>query len=74
MCKLLSNKLINNDNIQKNFSADCEKCFGLCCVALPNAKSADFAFNKDGGTPCRNLQADYRCGIHKNLGSVKVHC
>jgi uncharacterized protein YjbI with pentapeptide repeats len=67
MCKLLSNKLINNDNIQKNFSADCEKCFGLCCVALPYAKSADFAFNKDGGTPCRNLQADYRCGIHKNL-------
>lgn len=62
----MSNKLSNN-NIQKNFSADCEKCFGLCCVALPYAKSADFAFNKDGGTPCQNLQADYRCGIHKNL-------
>lgn len=49
------------------YSADCEKCFGLCCVALPYAKSADFAFNKDGGTPCQNLNADYRCDIHKNL-------
>ncbi|MDN3018269.1 pentapeptide repeat-containing protein [Paenibacillus sp. BSR1-1] len=47
--------------------ADCENCFGLCCVALPYAKSADFAFDKEGGTPCRNLQSDYRCGIHKNL-------
>lgn len=47
--------------------AECENCFGLCCVALPYAKSADFAFDKDGGIPCRNLQTDYRCGIHKNL-------
>ncbi|CAH0261926.1 hypothetical protein SRABI96_03451 [Peribacillus sp. Bi96] len=58
---------LNNDNIQNEFSADCKKCFGLCCVALPYAKSADFALNKDGGTPCKNLQSDYRCGIHKNL-------
>ncbi|AZB41709.1 pentapeptide repeat-containing protein [Bacillus sp. FJAT-42376] len=47
--------------------ADCENCFGLCCVALPYAKSADFPIDKDGGTPCRNLQADYRCGIHQAL-------
>ncbi|MGX6444851.1 pentapeptide repeat-containing protein [Neobacillus sp. K501] len=50
-----------------HLKADCESCFGLCCVALPYAKSADFAFDKDGGTPCSNLQADYRCGIHSNL-------
>lgn len=47
--------------------ADCENCFGLCCVALPFAASADFAMNKDAGVPCSNLQADYRCGIHTNL-------
>jgi uncharacterized protein YjbI with pentapeptide repeats len=47
--------------------ADCENCFGLCCVALPYAHSADFALNKDGGTPCPNLQSDYRCGIHESL-------
>jgi uncharacterized protein YjbI with pentapeptide repeats len=63
----LSNELTNKGNILKNLRADCENCFGLCCVALPFAKSADFEFDKDGGTPCPNLQSDYRCGIHKNL-------
>ncbi|KSU84475.1 Pentapeptide repeat-containing protein [Fictibacillus enclensis] len=47
--------------------ADCDQCFGLCCVALPFAKSADFALNKDSGTPCPNLQHDNKCGIHQNL-------
>ncbi|PGC27649.1 oxetanocin A resistance protein [Bacillus pseudomycoides] len=47
--------------------ADCESCFGLCCVALPFAVSADFAINKDAGKPCSNLQSDFRCSIHKNL-------
>ncbi|MDZ5607958.1 pentapeptide repeat-containing protein [Bacillus pseudomycoides] len=47
--------------------ADCENCFGLCCVALPFAASADFAVNKDAGKPCSNLQSDFRCSIHKNL-------
>lgn len=55
------------DDILNHLSTDCENCFGLCCVALPYAKSADFAFDKDSGTPCRNLQGDYRCGIHKDL-------
>jgi uncharacterized protein YjbI with pentapeptide repeats len=49
------------------YGADCQNCFGLCCVALPYAKSADFAFDKNGGTPCQNLQNDYRCRIHHNL-------
>ncbi|MBT2699122.1 pentapeptide repeat-containing protein [Bacillus sp. ISL-40] len=56
----------NNANLKK-FSADCENCFGLCCVALPYAKSADFALDKEAGTPCPNLKSDYRCVIHKNL-------
>ncbi|MFJ8630505.1 pentapeptide repeat-containing protein [Streptomyces sp. NPDC093568] len=46
---------------------DCANCFGLCCVALPFTASADFALNKDAGTPCRNLQDDHRCGIHARL-------
>ncbi|MEU5995667.1 pentapeptide repeat-containing protein [Spirillospora sp. NPDC047418] len=47
--------------------ADCASCFGLCCVALPFAKSADFAMDKDAGEPCRNLLADFRCGVHTEL-------
>ncbi|MCM2534154.1 pentapeptide repeat-containing protein [Neobacillus pocheonensis] len=58
---------MNNSNSKKYLSADCENCFGLCCVALSFAASSDFAFDKGEGTPCRNLQTDYRCGIHKNL-------
>jgi uncharacterized protein YjbI with pentapeptide repeats len=63
----LSKEVKNKGNVLNNLGADCENCFGLCCVALPFAKSADFAFDKAGGTPCSNLQSDYRCGIHKNL-------
>ncbi|MFE2129748.1 MULTISPECIES: pentapeptide repeat-containing protein [Streptomyces] len=47
--------------------ADCANCFALCCVALPFAKSNDFAVNKPAGTPCKNLRQDFRCGIHTRL-------
>lgn len=47
--------------------SDCGSCFGLCCVALPFAKSADFAVDKRAGTPCTNLLDDFGCGIHARL-------
>nr|WP_242439022.1 pentapeptide repeat-containing protein [Streptomyces sp. CB00455] len=47
--------------------ADCGNCFALCCVALPFAKSSDFAVDKPAGTPCKNLRQDFRCGIHTRL-------
>lgn len=47
--------------------ADCERCFGLCCVALPFAATADFAVDKEAGKPCSNLRPDFRCGIHDSL-------
>ena len=47
--------------------ADCARCFALCCVALPFSASTDFAFDKDGGVPCRHLEGDNRCGIHAHL-------
>ncbi|MFE0461946.1 pentapeptide repeat-containing protein [Kitasatospora sp. NPDC058965] len=50
-----------------NLLADCTGCFGLCCVALPFARSTDFAVNKEAGQPCRNLREDFRCGIHADL-------
>ncbi|WP_025025638.1 pentapeptide repeat-containing protein [Caldalkalibacillus mannanilyticus] len=54
---------LNRDHLR----IDCEQCFGLCCVALPFASSADFALDKNGGQPCQHLQSDFRCGIHKDL-------
>ncbi len=47
--------------------ADCARCAGLCCVAPAFAASADFAIDKPAATPCPNLRADFRCGIHAQL-------
>ncbi|MDV7217027.1 pentapeptide repeat-containing protein [Streptomyces prunicolor] len=52
---------------RSDLRGDCARCFGLCCVALPFAVSADFASDKAAGTPCPNLQGDHRCGIHAKL-------
>lgn len=46
---------------------DCARCFGLCCVALPFSRSADFPVDKPGGSPCGNLRADFGCSIHEEL-------
>ena len=48
-------------------SADCSRCFGLCCVVPGFAASADFAIDKPAATPCPNLGVDFRCGIHTEL-------
>lgn len=48
-------------------TADCASCFGLCCVALPFTRSADFAIDKPAGAPCPNLLADFACRIHPQL-------
>ncbi|MDF2613970.1 MAG: pentapeptide repeat-containing protein [Clostridia bacterium] len=48
-------------------SADCEKCFGLCCVALYFSASEGFPTDKEAGESCINLQSDFTCSVHKNL-------
>lgn len=63
-----------------DLKSDCQNCFGLCCVALPYGKSADFPFNKDCGDPCRNLCSTNLCAIHSQLrekgfrGCVSYEC
>lgn len=47
--------------------ADCDRCFGLCCVAPTFAASSEFAIDKPAGQPCPNLQAEFRCSIHDRL-------
>jgi len=47
--------------------ADCSQCFALCCVGPGFARSADFAFDKAPGEPCRNLAADFGCSVHDRL-------
>ena len=55
------------DGRRLSLRADCDRCFGLCCVAPAFAASADFAIDKAAGQACPNLQSDFRCGIHDRL-------
>ncbi|QUH26199.1 hypothetical protein [Serpentinicella alkaliphila] len=54
-------------NIRKNLQADCQKCFGLCCVALYFSSSEGFPTDKAAGYPCPNLSKNYSCNVHENL-------
>ena len=58
---------LSRDRGRLSLRADCERCFGLCCVAPAFSASADFAIDKDAGQPCPNLRSDFRCGIHETL-------
>lgn len=55
------------DKLKKELNIECEKCFGLCCIALYFSASEGFPTNKDAGKPCINLQTDFRCSVHKEL-------
>ncbi|MCL6458709.1 MAG: pentapeptide repeat-containing protein [Gorillibacterium sp.] len=60
------------DRSRFNLRADCENCFGLCCVALYFAASEGFPLDKDAGQPCLNLQSDFRCGVHNSLRTMDL--
>lgn len=52
---------------REDLGADCANCFGLCCVALAFARSADFPVDKPAGEPCVNLDAGDACTVHRRL-------
>lgn len=57
-------------SIDEQFSklrADCEKCFGLCCIALYFATSEGFPCDKEASRPCLHLQADFRCSVYPSV-------
>ena len=54
-------------DIVLELAADCSRCAGLCCVALPFGRSSDFPVDKAAGDPCGHLGRDFRCGIHDRL-------
>lgn len=65
------------DSSRLSLQADCDNCFGLCCVALPFAASADFAIDKDAraalpkpaiGLPLRRSQQPQAAGLSR------LHC
>lgn len=56
-----------SESSRSDLQADCERCFGLCCVSLSFVASVDFAMDKEAGQPCNNLKSDFRCGVHTSL-------
>lgn len=53
--------------LKAKLKIDCEKCSGLCCVALYCMKTDGFPENKAAGVPCKHLASDFRCDIHSAL-------
>lgn len=58
------------DNNVKNLKPDCSACFGLCCVALYYSKQDGFPADKSAGTPCEQLDGQFRCAVHEKLGAL----
>lgn len=58
------------DNAANPFRPDCKKCFGLCCAALYFSAQDGFPADKAAGTPCPHLDHNFRCDIHKELGTL----
>ncbi len=48
-------------------TADCSRCFALCCSALGFERSSDFGHDKPIGKACHNLSEDFSCTIHARL-------
>lgn len=63
-------KFSSHDRGHSKLMADCENCFGFCCVALYFSASEGFPSNKEAGKPCPNLQSDFRCKVHKDLSQL----
>jgi hypothetical protein len=52
---------------EPELTADCSRCFALCCVLLPYSRAAGFGADKPGGVACPQLAEDDRCTIHAEL-------
>lgn len=46
---------------------DCERCCGLCCVALYFSQMDGFPEDKPAGKACVNMSSDFRCTVHDQL-------
>ena len=73
MGPLADDKICPNRSVYYNtdyLKPQCEKCFGLCCVALYFSAQDGFPTDKSAGSPCPNLGTDFRCMIHEKLGTL----
>lgn len=60
------------NDLTQELKINCNKCCGLCCVALFFSKTDGFPHDKVAGKPCMNLLDDFRCSIHNQLAQKKM--
>lgn len=53
--------------LYKFLTIDCERCCGLCCVALYFSSTEGFPEDKPAGKACINMCSDFRCTVHDQL-------
>ena len=58
--------------LKETLKIACEKCSGICCVALYCTKTDGFPENKEAGIPCKHLKSDFRCAIHTVLANKNM--
>jgi len=51
-------------------TADCSRCYGLCCIALSFSRSEDFGHDKLAGEACHHLDGQFRCRIHERRSEL----
>jgi hypothetical protein len=59
-------------DLAEELKISCEKCSGLCCVALYCMKTDGFPADKEGGKPCKHLMGDFRCDMHAKLAEKNM--
>ncbi len=62
----------SNIHSHEDLKIDCSKCFGFCCVALYFSTMDNFPEDKEAGKPCKNLNKDFTCKIHKDLSEKNL--
>ncbi|MFZ7132157.1 MAG: pentapeptide repeat-containing protein [Eubacteriales bacterium] len=59
-------------DLEETLRIDCDRCSGICCVALYCMKTDGFPENKEAGLPCKHLMSDFQCDIHTVLANKNM--
>jgi len=59
-------------DLESALRIDCDKCSGICCVALYCMKTDGFPENKEAGVPCKHLMRNFHCDMYSDLADKNM--
>ena len=59
--------MASSETHDDSYRADCERCFGLCCIVMAHVPSNGFPEEKPPNRRCRNLTRENRCAVFGSL-------